>query len=721
MSEYFEELKKAIDINKGYDVEKIERAYDLAARAHAEQKRATGEPYIIHPVAAAMITVQLGMDTDTVVAALLHDVVEDTPVTLDEIKKEFGPDVATMVDGVTKLSKIKFVSKEEAQAENVRKMMIAMAKDVRVIIVKLADRLHNMRTIDAKPVEKQRRTAHETMEIYAPLAHRLGIRPIMEELEDRCIRILDPVGYHDIEQRMEIQRGEQEAFIEHIKTKISERLSGEKIEFQVMGRIKSVYGIYRKIYEQGKSFEEIYDVYAVRVIVNTVYDCYYVLGVMHDLFRPIPDRFKDYISTPKQNMYQSLHTTCIDSKGIPFEIQIRTWEMHQTAEYGIAAHWKYKAGIQGKYKLEERLAWVRQLLEQQQELDDVEDIVRSIKTDIAMDEVFVFTPRGDVINLPVGSTVVDFAYAIHTAVGNRMTGARINGRIVSLDTEVKTGMIVEILTTNAAGHGPSRDWLNIAKTSSARAKIRSWFKKEKRDENIAEGRILVEKEFRRNMMILDEPQYSEFISAIAHRQHCNSVEDFYATVGYGGITLSKILPWAKEEFNRLYRTQPEAIPEYTPPKRKTKSSSGVIVQGLEGCLVKFAHCCNPLPGDNIVGYVTRGSGVTIHKADCATAIKGQDDPEQKGRWMGAEWSDNIKDTYKSEIIVRGGNRPGLVADVSITIANLRVQMHSLMARELADKSGAEVRLTIETGGVEQLKTTIDALRRIRGVESVERV
>ncbi|MGN0626744.1 MAG: RelA/SpoT family protein [Oscillospiraceae bacterium] len=721
MSEYFEELKKAIDINKGYDVEKIERAYDLAARAHAEQKRATGEPYIIHPVAAAMITVQLGMDTDTVVAALLHDVVEDTTVTLDEIKKEFGPDVATMVDGVTKLSKIKFVSKEEAQAENVRKMMIAMAKDVRVIIVKLADRLHNMRTIDAKPVEKQRRTAHETMEIYAPLAHRLGIRPIMEELEDRCIRILDPVGYHDIEQRMEIQRGEQEAFIEHIKTKISERLSGEKIEFQVMGRIKSVYGIYRKIYEQGKSFEEIYDVYAVRVIVNTVYDCYYVLGVMHDLFRPIPDRFKDYISTPKQNMYQSLHTTCIDSKGIPFEIQIRTWEMHQTAEYGIAAHWKYKAGIQGKYKLEERLAWVRQLLEQQQELDDVEDIVRSIKTDIAMDEVFVFTPRGDVINLPVGSTVVDFAYAIHTAVGNRMTGARINGRIVSLDTEVKTGMIVEILTTNAAGHGPSRDWLNIAKTSSARAKIRSWFKKEKRDENIAEGRILVEKEFRRNMMILDEPQYSEFISAIAHRQHCNSIEDFYATVGYGGITLSKILPWAKEEFNRLYRTQPEAIPEYTPPKRKTKSSSGVIVQGLEGCLVKFAHCCNPLPGDNIVGYVTRGSGVTIHKADCATALKGQDDPEQKGRWMGAEWSDNIKDTYKSEIIIRGGNRPGLVADVSITIANLRVQMHSLMARELADKSGAEVRLTIETGGVEQLKTTIDALRRIRGVESVERV
>ena len=495
MSEYFEELKKMIDPGKGYDMERIEKAYLLAEKAHSGQFRASGEPYIVHPVEAAKITVQLGMDTDTVVTALLHDVVEDTDVTLEEIKKEFGTDVANLVDGVTKLKQIKKVnnaSKEEQQAENVRKMFMAMAKDIRVIIVKLADRLHNMRTIDAKPVEKQRRIAHETMEIYAPLAHRLGIRPIMEELEDRCIRVLDPVGYHDIESRMEMQKDEQKEFLDHIKNKIDERLRKENCEFYLMGRIKSVYGIYRKIYEQGKSMEEIYDIYAVRVIVNTVYDCYYVLGVMHDLFRPIPDRFKDYISTPKQNMYQSLHTTCIDSKGIPFEIQIRTWDMHHTAEYGIAAHWKYKAGIQGKNELEERLAWVRQLLEQQQELDDVEDIVHTIKTDIAIDEVFVFTPKGDVINLPLGSTVVDFAYAIHTAVGNRMVGAKINGRIVSLDTEVKTGMIVEIITTNSPGHGPSRDWLNIAKTSSARTKIRSWFKKERREENIAEGRILAE-------------------------------------------------------------------------------------------------------------------------------------------------------------------------------------------------------------------------------------
>ncbi len=720
MPEHFEELVKAIDVNKGYDVEKIKRAYDLACSAHADQKRATGEPYIIHPVAAAITVVQLGMDTDTVVAALLHDVVEDTSVTLDEIKKEFGEEVALLVDGVTKISKIKFVSKEEAQAENVRKMMIAMAKDVRVIIVKLADRLHNMRTIDAKPIEKQRRTAHETMEIYAPLAHRLGIRPIMEELEDRCIRILDPVGYKAIEERMELEKAEQQEFLDHIQGKINERLKEQKFNATLTGRIKSVYGIYRKIYTLGKSFEEIYDIYAVRVIVDTVYDCYYVLGLMHDLFRPIPDRFKDYISTPKQNMYQSLHTTCIDSKGIPFEIQIRTWDMHHTAEYGIAAHWKYKAGIQGKYKLEERLAWVRQMLEQQQELDDVQDIVSSIKTDIAIDEVFVFTPRGDVINLPVGSTIVDFAYAIHTQVGNRMTGAKINGRIMPLDTEVKTGMIVEIMTTNAAGHGPSRDWVNFARTSGARAKIRSWFKKERRDENIAEGRIILEKEFRKNNVILNEADQKEFLAEIARRQHCNSTEDLYATIGYGGISMGRIMPWVKEEYSKKYKAPEELAIETVKPKKKQKASSGVIVEGLEGCLVKFAHCCNPLPGDDIVGFITRGSGVTIHTCNCKTAVNGLLDKSQEGRWVTACWSDNIKDTYKTNVMVHGMDRSGFVADVTVTVANLHVPMHALMARALPDHQ-AEVRLTIETQGVEQLRGTIEALKRIRGVDSVVRM
>ena len=720
MPEYFKELREAIDVNKGYDVEKIERAYALARSAHAEQKRATGEPYIIHPVAAALTVVQLGMDTDTVCAALLHDVVEDTSVTLDEVRKAFGDDVATMVDGVTKLSKIKFVSKEEAQAENVRKMMIAMAKDVRVIIVKLADRLHNMRTIDAKPIDKQRRTAHETMEIYAPLAHRLGIRPIMEELEDRCIRILDPVGYKDIEERMELKKTEQQEFLADLQKKIKERLDSEGFKATITGRIKSVYGIYRKIYTLGKSFEEIYDVYAVRIICNDVYGCYYVLGLMHDLFKPIPDRFKDYISTPKQNMYQSLHTTCIDEKGIPFEIQIRTWDMHHTAEYGIAAHWKDKAGIQGKYKLEERLAWVRQLLEQQQELNDVEDIVSSIKTDIAIDEVFVFTPRGDVINLPVGSPIVDFAYAIHTAVGNRKTGAKINGRIVPLETEVKTGMIVEIMTTNAAGHGPSRDWVNIARTSGARAKIRSWFKKERREENIAEGRIALEKDFRKNGIILNEHDHTEFLEEIARRQHCNSIEDLYATIGYGGISVSRILPWVKEEYSKKYKPQEEIVPEIVKPKRKPKASSGVIVEGLEGCLVKFGHCCNPLPGDDIIGFITRGSGVTIHTCNCKTAVNGLVDKEQEGRWVTASWSDNIKDTYKTNILVHGMDRSGFVADVSITVANLHVPMHTFLARELPDHQ-AEVKLTIETQGVEQLRGTIEALKRIRGVDSVVRM
>ncbi len=720
MPDYFDELAQAIDVNKGYDVEKIRKAYDLALSAHGDQKRATGEPYIIHPVAAALTVVQLGMDTDTVVAALLHDVVEDTPVTLDVIKKEFGEEVALLVDGVTKLSQIKYVSKEEAQAENVRKMMMAMAKDVRVIIVKLADRLHNMRTIDAKPPEKQRAKAHETMEIYAPLAHRLGIRPIMEELEDRCIRILDPVGYKAIEERMELEKAEQQEFLDHIQGKINERLNEQKFKATLTGRIKSVYGIYRKIYTLGKAYEEIYDVYAVRVIVDTVYDCYYVLGLMHDLFRPIPDRFKDYISTPKQNMYQSLHTTCIDERGIPFEIQIRTWDMHHTAEYGIAAHWKYKAGIQGKYKLEERLAWVRQMLEQQQDSDDAQEIVSSIKTDIAIDEVFVFTPKGDLINLPVGSTIVDFAYAIHTQVGNRMTGAKINGRIMPLDTEVKTGMIVEIMTTNAAGHGPSRDWVNFAKTSGARAKIRSWFKKERRDENIAEGRIILEKEFRKNAIILSEQDHTEFLAEIARRQHCNNTEDLYATIGYGGISMSRIMPWIKEEYGKKYKSSEEILPETVKPKKKQKASSGVIVEGLEGCLVKFGHCCNPLPGDDIIGFITRGSGVTIHTCNCKTAVNGLVDKNQEGRWVTACWSDNIKDTYKTNVMVHGMDRSGFVADVTVTVANLHVPMHALMARALPDHQ-AEVRLTIETQGVEQLRGTIEALKRIRGVDSVVRM
>ncbi len=714
---YKELMDEVAAHGKQLDTETIERAYKLAERAHEGQKRASGEPYIIHPVEAAIITVKLGMDTDTVVTALLHDVVEDTDVGLDEITREFGKDVALMVDGVTKLGRIQFVSREEQQAENIRKMLLAMAQDVRVIIVKLADRLHNARTFQYLPEEKRRRKALETMEIYAPLAHRLGIRPLMEELEDICIKILDPIGYADIEGRMEMQRETRIAFLESIKKRIRDRLEEEKQPAHIEGRIKSVYSIYRKVYEQGRAFEEIFDIYAVRVIVDTVYDCYNVLGIMHDMFKPIPDRFKDYISTPKQNMYQSLHTTCIDKEGIPFEVQIRTWDMHHTAEYGIAAHWKYKAGLSGKDRLDERLAWVRQLLEQQQEVDDVEDIVRSIKTDLSPDEVFVFTPKGDVINLPTGSTVVDFAYAIHTMVGNKMTGAKVNGRIVPLDFEVKTGMIVEVITTNAQGHGPSRDWLKIAKTSSARTKIRSWFKKERREENVVQGKAEVDREFRRNLIILDEPQYTEFLDEIARRQHCNSLEDFYASVGYGGITLSKIVPWAKEEFNHRYR--PASTETVKLSKKPTASSGGVIVEGLDSCLVKFAKCCNPLPGDEIIGFITRGSGVSIHKADCPTAQLALMDDSQKGRWVNASWAETIKDTYKSVMTIYAENRQNILADVSVTLSNLHVPMHSLSARELPDKR-VVIQVTTEFSGIDQLRSIMDAVRRVRGVTSVER-
>lgn len=721
MSGYFEELKKMIDPGKGYDMERIEKAYLLAEKAHSGQFRASGEPYIVHPVEAAKITVQLGMDTDTVVTALLHDVVEDTDITLEEIKKEFGTDVANLVDGVTKLKQIKKVnnaSKEEQQAENVRKMFMAMAKDIRVIIVKLADRLHNMRTIDAKPVEKQRRIAHETMEIYAPLAHRLGIRPIMEELEDRCIRVLDPVGYHDIESRMEMQKDEQKEFLDHIKNKIDERLRKENCEFYLMGRIKSVYGIYRKIYEQGKSMEEIYDIYAVRVIVNTVYDCYYVLGVMHDLFRPIPDRFKDYISTPKQNMYQSLHTTCIDSKGIPFEIQIRTWDMHHTAEYGIAAHWKYKLGINGTVKFEERLAWIRQLLENQSDSEDVEDLVSTIKSDLVPEEVFVFTPKGDVFNLPMGATVIDFAYAIHSAVGNKMIGAKVDGRIVPLDYQVKTGEIVEVLTSSQPGKGPSRDWLNIVKTSQARAKIRQWYKKERRDENIAEGKAEVEKEFKRNFIRLAEPEYTEFIKKIAERQHCKSIEDFYAAIGYGGISLMHMMPKIKEDYVKMTKAE-EPVINIAPVKKRTKSTEGVVVEGIDNCLIKFSRCCNPLPGDNIIGFITRGHGVSIHTRNCPNVPADISKAGEPDRWVVAYWDTNIREDFKCTLQISCLNRIGLFADVSSLLANMHIMINDISTRNTKD-GRTSIMLTVSVNGVEHLNSLTAKLSKISGVLSVER-
>lgn len=719
-----DDLQRAIDRSgRAYDREKIMAAYQLANDAHNGQCRVSGEPYISHPIAVAIILVDLGMDSECIQAALLHDVVEDTDITSEAVEKQFGTDVALLVNGVTKLGKISFTSREEQQAENVRKMLLAMAQDVRVIIIKLADRLHNMRTIEVMPEQKRRDKALETMEVYAPLAHRLGIRAVKEELEDISLRYLDPVAYHEIESMLELKRADRQSFLEKIKDKIRERLAAEYNDIYVDGRVKSVYGIYRKMYIQGKAFEEIFDIYAVRIIVDSVNECYNILGIIHDLFRPLPNRFKDYISTPKPNMYQSLHTTVIDKEAIPFEVQIRTWDMHHTAEYGIAAHWKYKAGVTGRDKLEERLAWIRQLIENQKEADDVEDIVRSIKSDLSPEEVFVFTPKGDVISLPVGSTVIDFAYAIHTEVGNRMVGAKIDGRIVALDTPVRTGQIIEVVTTNAKDHAPSRDWLKIVKTTEARNKIRNWYKKERREENIEQGRGELEKEFRRNMITLPDGKLPEFLSAIAKRQHFELADDFLAAIGYGGVLLSKIMPRIKETFIRMYRTDPHAAPSPAPVKqhRVRGASGGVIVEGLDSCLVKFARCCNPLPGDEIIGFVTRGFGVSIHKKDCPNVINSINDPNNAERWVRAEWAlDQAKrEHFKSTIEIVTDDRLGALADISVALSSMRISISTLMAREV--KTGENVvTVTFTVSDIDQLNFIINNLKKIPGVERVTR-
>ena len=716
----FEELQDFIrQSGKNYTLELIETAYSLAAAAHGEQKRRSGEPYIIHPLAVAKILVELGMDNESIAAALLHDVVEDTGVPLSDIEKQFGHEIALLVNGVTKLGRIPYTSKEEQQAENLRKMLLAMAQDIRVVIIKLADRLHNARTFQYLPDEKRRYKALETMEIYAPIADRLGIRRIKEELEDTSLRYLDPIAYEEIESQL-TAREERQKFLASIKQRIFDRVKAEHPNAYIEGRVKSIYGIYRKVYMQGRAFDEVYDIYAVRIIVDSVIECYNILGIIHDMFRPIPNRFKDYISTPKQNMYQSLHTTVFDKEGIPFETQIRTWEMHYTAEYGIAAHWKYKVGIQGKDKLEERLAWVRQLLENQQEGEDAEEIVRSIKSDIAPEEVFVFTPKGDVISLPAGATVLDFAYAIHSAVGNRMVGARIDGKIVSIDTPVQTGMIVEIITSNSKTQGPNRDWLNIVKTTEARNKIRSWFKKERREENIAEGIAMIEREFKRASISVTEEQREQLLLVEAKRQHMGSIEDLLAALGYGGLPFTRIFPHLREEYQRLYRPEPEEKPLTIKPKKERKDSSGVIVEGLEGCLVKFSKCCNPLPGDEIIGFVTRGYGVSIHKKDCINVAAALKDENQKERWVKTEWASNIRESFQSSVEIVGNNRAGLLAELSVLLSNLRVPLHAFMAKELKD-GRLNFHVTMTISDLQQLAYIISQIKRVPGVISVDRV
>jgi len=696
----------------------IEKAYQIANEAHQGQVRLSGEPYIMHPLSVAVILASLGMDQASIIAALLHDTVEDTAMTYAEVKKQFGETIADLVDGVTKIGKVPLQTKEEQQAENVRKMLIAMSRDIRVIIIKLADRLHNMRTLMFKPEQRRREIARETSEIYAPIAHRLGIRAIKEELEDLSISYLDPVAYHEIEQSLENQSKTRTEFLTDIKNKIGERMESVVAGAHVSGRIKSVHGIYRKMYMQNKNFDQIYDIYAVRIIVDTVIDCYNCLGVIHDMYMPIPGRFKDYISTPKPNMYQSLHTTVLGKEGIPFEVQIRTWDMHHTAEYGIAAHWKYKLGINGTAKFEERLTWIRQLLESQSDTENVEDIVSTIKTDLVPEEVFVFTPKGDVFSLPSGATVVDFAYAIHSAVGNKMIGAKVDGRIVPLDYNVQTGEIVEIMTSSQQGKGPSRDWLNIVKTSQARSKIRQWFKKERRDENIVEGKAQVEREFRRNFIRLTESEYNEFILRIAERQRCKDADDFYAAIGYGGVSLMRLMPRIKEDYAKLNKADQPVI-NIVPQKKTTKSKEGVIVEGIDNCLIKFSRCCNPLPGDDIIGFITRGHGVSIHTKKCTNVPEDISKAGEPDRWIKAYWDSNVREEFKCTLQIYCLNRIGLLADVSSLLANMRIMINDISTRNTKD-GRAIVMVTVSVNGVEHLNTLVQKIDKIEGVLSIER-
>ena len=706
------------------ELETLDKAFLLAKQHHSGQKRSSGEPYIIHPIAVAKIVLDYGMDCPSVTAALLHDTVEDTDLTLDEIKTEFGEETASLVDGLTKLGKVPLdiKDKEEQQAENVRKMLLAMSEDIRVIIIKLADRLHNIRTLNFVAPQKRRDKALETLEIYAPIAHRLGIRAIKEELEDRAISYLDPIAYKEIEDALAKQGKSHNEFLETIKEQVGERVKEVVPNAHIEGRIKSVHGIYRKMYMQNKNFDEIYDIYAVRIIVDTTIECYDCLGIIHDMFKPIPGRFKDYISTPKPNMYQSLHTTVIGKAGIPFEVQIRTWDMHKTAEYGIAAHWKYKLGINGKEKFEERLAWIRQLLETQKEADDVKDIVRTIKSDLVPEEVFVFTPKGDVINLPSGATVIDFAYAIHSAVGTKMVGAKVGGRIVPLDYCLQTGDIVEILTSSQPGKGPSRDWLSIAKTSGARTKIRAWFKKERRDENISEGKTQLEREIRRNKMRFTEEEYDKILTTLCERQHCNSLDDFYAAIGYGGIPLTRLMPYIRDEYHKIFASeQPEKIKiTEKPQKTKHASGEGVTVDGIDNCLIKLSRCCAPIPGDEIIGFITRGHGVSIHKRDCPNVPKHPELDEEPERWIAARWNTGTDGKeFKASLMLTCESRVAMMADIANTLADMHVMINSINTRD--GKNGIDyIYLTVTVKSIDFLNVVVSRLKSISGVDDVTR-
>ena len=731
----FTECKPLLDVigktEKNYDIEKIKQAFLYAAKLHEGQFRQSGEPYISHPVSVATIVAELGLDTDSICAALLHDTVEDCAdkTSLEALAKMFGKDVAVLVDGVTKIIQVQVEDKEEAHIENIRKMLLAMSRDIRVIFIKLCDRLHNMRTLSAKKEDRQRAIALETMYIYAPLAHRLGIQKIKQELENLSLYYLDTVGYEEVRSGIAEKYGQSHGFIEEAQGIIEDKLHANGINFTVEGRVKSVYSLYRKMYTLGKSFDEIYDFYALRIIVDTELECYTSLGLVHELFKSIPGRFKDYISTPKPNLYRSLHTTVIGRSGIPFEVQIRTRLMHDEAEYGIAAHWKYKSGEKGT-DADERLRWIAKLLESDENTRDPDEFIHSFKTDIFHDETFVFTPKGDVISLPQGSNVIDFAYAIHSAVGNKMIGAKINGVIVPIDKVPRNGDIIEIITAGGS-KGPSRDWLKIVKTGEARSKIRQWFKKEKRPENILLGRQEVEKELKKYGKNYTDAELDVIIAGVGKRIGINNADDFYNTLGFGGVSLSRFLNRIKDEIDKL----PSNKETYVEPtreeelasvklKRNTKHSvDGVIIDGEEGCQVKFARCCNPLPGDKIVGFITRGFGVSVHKVDCPNVVRSRGE-DNLSRWVKAEWeeTDNTERanaTYNAKLEIVAEDKIGVLAGITMALAEMKVSISQINTQNI--KNGQTmINLQVGCKSTTHYQSIVSKLRMVKNVISVTR-
>lgn len=727
IEEFFDRVNKYLTEDQ---VAFVRKAYELAAEAHAVQRRKSGEPYIIHPIGVASILAQLQMDDKTLAAAFLHDVVEDTDYTLDDIKEKFGVVVANLVDGVTKLGKIEYISKEDRQIENYRKMFLAMARDIRVVLIKLADRLHNMRTMKYMPVHKQQSISRETLEIYAPLAHRLGIYTIKWELEDLAFRYMEPDIYYNLVEQVKIKRREREAMINEAMAEMKEGLEKANIKCEIQGRPKNFYSIHKKMLRDHKELNEIYDLLAIRVLVDTVKDCYGTLGIVHSMWRPIPGRFKDYVAVPKSNMYQSLHTTVLSTGGQPLEIQIRTFEMHRISEYGIAAHWRYKESGGSKPAsqsstdkgFDAKLSWLRQLLEWHQDMNDSRDFVNTVKMDIFADEVFVFTPRGDVIDLPVGSVPIDFAYRIHTDVGNRCVGAKVNGRIVPLDFKLSNGDIVEVITSKQSS-GPSRDWLNIVGSSDTRNKIKGWFKKERREENIIKGREMLEKEAKRlgyDPKVLARP---EKLKEAGTKLRIDSDENLLAALGYGGVTLNSVISklveiYKKDQKLNTTKDLSELLAELKPRKSKAKASHGILVKGEEGIMVKLARCCNPIPGDPVIGYITRGSGVSVHRADCPNVLS--NNPDEQSRLIEVSWDVGIDSVYKVNIVITSVNRPGMMADIMMATSEAKLNIFSLNCRTDKNKV-ATTHIGLDISSLEQLEYIMNRIRRMKGVYSVERV